>query len=144
MREILFRGKTKETGKWVEGWFCGQTCNSFFGKPVNSTQIIVKDDLGWAEVIPDTVGQYTGLCDSSGRKIFEGDIIRFPACQFPDGSEIPESCAVVVWGDGGWELEYHESSNWANEILEADTANGLEVIGNIFDNPELLEVTGNG
>ncbi len=75
-REILFRGKRKDNGEWVEGYY---TCMN--GNHHRIYTGYAETDCGnyypdWDEVIPETVGRYTGLTDMSGRRIFEGDIIK--------------------------------------------------------------------
>lgn len=127
MREILFRGKRKDNGEWIVD-------NSvlFF---TNSTKIYGALN-GWreSEVIPETVGQYTGLTDKNGKKIFEGDIV----------SEKPSMNNVEYVGY----IAYDEKTAlWRFMILNSDHYNGVvlgsystsyAVIGNIYDNPELL------
>lgn len=133
MREILFRGKRKDNGEWVYGFYC-PACFGFF--PC-SPAIISKElmDSGcWKpeEVIPETVGQYTGLTDKNGKKIFEGDIVKG---LFVFG----EISSVVIFKYGSFGIEWN-----IDEIKVLDPFLGLrniecEVIGNIHDNPELLK-----
>ena len=115
MREILFRGKRIETGEWVYG-------NPFVSDADARTYILYgsrRVTIDW-EVDPSTVGQYTGMMDKNGNRIFEGDIL----------SIWNESHDVVVFEDGAFDLE--------NTSIPIRFANKFEVIGNITDNPELL------
>ena len=118
MREILFRGKWKNSGEWVYG-------NLFNpDKADTPTQICIGTYIARTcyEIDPETVGQYTGLTDKNGRKIFEGDIMR-------------NAGNVVEFYGGGFCINGDSPlSYWT----------GTEVIGNIYDNPELLEVKQNG
>lgn len=131
MREILFRGKTKNDD-WVEGWFCGATCDDPDGDAYQSSQIIEKNSLFWVEVIPETVGQYTGLTDKNGTKIFEGDVMRFVS---PDLEEPSAIRYVVEYIEDGFALRVAGR----NLMEEFDGVPELyEIIGNIHDNPELV------
>ena len=123
MREILFRGKLRG-GRWAEGNL--EVKKDFFC-------IITPDDtpLGcYGQVDPDTVGQYTGLTDKNGTKIFEGDIIYGYL-----GNGLRKEAGVVVFDDGCWEVHNHVG-RWLADLYDV---NKPEVISNIHDNPELLE-----
>ena len=126
MREILFRGKSKEIGYWVEGnyCFCGVPLMGIMDIP--SIQTVSGDDFRYIAVSPETVGQFTGLTDKNGKKIFEWDIVKL--------------------GDIIWLIEYDVKC--AKFVMKTYTEIGVrsfdiilsercEVIGNKFDNPEL-------
>ena len=136
MREILFRGKKNNSGEWVYG-------NLFNpDKSDTPTQICMGTHIIRIcyEIDPETVGQYTGLTDKNGRKIFEGDIVVF-ADFFND--EIHRG--VVYWCDLAFWFDCTETEGDEGIYsLAYISANILEVIGNIYDNPELLEVKQNG
>ena len=131
-REILFRGKDTIYRKWIYGDLL--TCAS-------CTQIWQDSDSGKfpASVIPETVGQYTGLTDKGGKRIFEGDIIE---AHFDELFPNLAATLIVVWSDYGWfgrDMEGNVDSlerKWVSDFFE--------IIGNIHDNPELLEVNDNG
>ena len=135
MREILFRGKDEGTKKWVQGYYLeGATRHCIVYSLANYPRY---------DVIPETVGQYTGLTDKNGTKIFEGDIIKLCREDY-DWAEnkvyIEEEINVVKFNKGSFYLDFSYSSDGYNEIsclYDEITKNG-EVIGNIYDNPELI------
>ena len=134
MREIIFRGKRKDNGEWVEGYY-GEYYNG--KKNISCISIPSKEAVSGSlcyDIIPETVGQYTGLTDKNGTKIFEGDILSGHLDElFPED----ESRYPVVWHDYGWHIKCGNKS--LDTLEQWWVAKFLEVIGNIHDNPELLE-----
>lgn len=129
MREILFRGKRTDNGEWVYGDLIQNVDCLKIREQEKSIKKIAKS----YEVDPETVGQFTGLLDKNGKKIFEGDIVLG---LFLFDMSIN---AVVKFRDGAFGLEWHRG-----EIIEFNAFTSLcnityEIIGNIYDNPELLE-----
>lgn len=120
MREILFRGKEIYTNEWHEGFL-------YIG--ISGACEILETHEYFA-VIPETVGQYTGLVDKNGKKIFEGDIVRI----IERGATINAEVAFINKYAGGWVIRSKNDST-ASLCMRQD----IEVIGNIHDNPELLE-----
>lgn len=127
MREILFRGKTR-TGKWVEGDY--QSFPTLGGK---CNIIGVWGVFSEYDIIPETVGQYTGLTDKNGKKIFEGDILEFS-----------DRLVVVFWHThlGCWDSNFLKFTNKENSRDDMSPLNWdckSKVIGNIHDTPELMK-----
>lgn len=129
MRDIIFRGKAiGETQKWIYGDL--HTIES----PLVSIAIIPESikDIGFcAYVDPDTVSQFTGLCDDKGNKIFEGDIVKF-IIKFRYTNIEREQIGVVEFNEGGFN-PVRRAYDRGVTLLD------YEVIGNKWDNPELLE-----
>ena len=126
MREILFRGKRIDNGEWVEG---DSLIHSMFKK--GDVCVGVVEGMEIYSVITETIGQYTGLTDKNGNKIFEGDILKGMGGLHRVYFDISLACFEWAKINGNW----HESfSGFADEY---------EVIGNIHDNPELLKESGN-
>lgn len=133
MREILFRAKRIGDGKWIEGDLIKRV---HYDEVTYYIGFIEMTSLSKAQVIPETVSQFTGLYDKNGARIWENDIViiggnkSFPTMiEFLSGSW---QC-VRKYTDKGRENEYSYLHR-----LEYDNLNQYEVIGNRFDNPELL------
>ena len=127
MREILFRGKRTDCEAWVEG----DLIQAFRGNQLSSCSIMPNTPTAYCwKVDPKTVGQYTGLTDKNGKKIFEGDIVECVS-----GGEQ----AVISW------LKYFACfglsfDGWCCGFDDYDfLPNDFKVIGNIHDNPEILK-----
>lgn len=120
MREILFRGKRVDNGEWAEG-LLGSKRTIIAESPLGNIDEVV--------VIPESVGQYAGLIDNNGKRIFEGDIVR--------GNNFwheKQKIYQVAFDDGGFYLVNDSGTMWHHEHIE-----DIEVIGNIYDNPELMD-----
>lgn len=132
MREILFRGKRIDNGEWVYGDLRNYENNG-------SKAIFSHKALSRFVVVPETVGQYTGLTDKNGTKIFEGDILRF---SYTGNTNGVEGIASVVFESG----KFGVLCGWHKELvcLDGFANTKVEVIGNIHDNPELLGEEGAG
>ena len=143
MREILFRGKSTETNQWIYGgfhiWEKRQVCaldNDRLKDDEISYVITVNSFADWnmprtmqaVEVIADTVGQYTGLTDRNGRKIFEGDIVNILTEN--------EEFGIITYDDGGF---FVDASTFSVDFMNNINGSDIEVIDNIHDNPKALK-----
>lgn len=121
MKEILFRGKRIDNSEWTEGYLF---------KSWNRTFLLwgmTGDVPNMVEVKPETVGQYTGLTDKNGKKIFEGNIVKFSHLVF---NESRIGVISYEMNEAGFVLRHKGGYSWIaypNEFYE--------VIGNIYDNP---------
>lgn len=144
MREILFRGKRKDNGEWIEGYLLIGRPYSCDNDEVNivpptDPMFFPRCEIGMHyDVDPETVGQYTGLKDKNGKKVFEGDILsqtdrhcNNPLIRAVKYEMSCGSCCTQVFGFGA-SGQYH--------LDFINLTEPFEVIGNIHDNPELLEV----
>lgn len=119
MREILFRGKVKNTNEWQYG-----DLRHWTKKSVGIHHQELHTTL---RVIPETVGQFTGLTDKNGTKIWEGDIVK-------KGFEL----FVVKWNAEQCRFDLYTNKNNIQSGLNVFSQKYFEIIGNITDNPELL------
>ena len=131
MREILFRGKRLDNGEWVYGNLVRYANGDAEIWEIFNPDIYT-DCRDWV-IIPETVGQYTGLQDRDGIKIFEGDVLGKLGhwsfyVGFKDANFVMVPCNQVQRVNHEWHsLGQEKVSSWA-------------IIGNLYDNPELLEV----
>lgn len=126
-REILFRGKRVDNGEWIEGFYH----NVYTSQSHSSDRKVTHHHIYTQDfdviVDGDTVGQFTGLTDKNGKKIFEGDIVEY------EFDEIGKQKAIIYWNFAyaGFLL------NPLDNFQFTRTEDG-RVVGNIYDNPELL------
>lgn len=139
MREILFRGKRRDNGEWIEGYlskiffahkeYWAITRKEVVGRYAHATEY----DFVSYEVYPETIGQYTGIDDKNGKKVFEGDIVA-GAVHWLERMKN----GFVAFKDGSFGLIWYRG-----EVAQFNPFTSMcnveyEVIGNIHDNPELL------
>lgn len=134
IREVIFRGKRTYNGKWVEGSLVvtsqgGAYIISTVEDKRDATVLVNQCSLN---VDPETVGQYTGLTDKNGKRIFEGDIVRYDV----NYHDMVISYDVENWG--GWLYEDMDDNMQAYSIYEF-CLKDIAVVGNIHDNPEILK-----
>ena len=140
MREILFKAKRIDNGKWVVGYYCkwlkGERIITYSEKETDCIITWMSNGgMSRYEVDPETLCQFTGLCDRYGNKIWENDIVT---CQTRYGGDIGK----VVFHNGKFcvlrNSTYHYSRNGECEnYYNINTKNSVK--GNVFDNPELLQ-----
>lgn len=158
MRQIIFRGKRVDNGEWVEGFY-EQTYTYDTNKQLH--RILWNDEKTktafCADIIPETLGQFTGMTDKNGKRIFEGDIVEFLGSKYEvvfelgafglagvtDWDAIERQIPISIGCDNDlcaclndnyislWEISWNLETEY-NEL------NTVKIIGNRFDNPELL------
>ena len=139
MREILFKAKRIDNGEWIEGHYTECRGETFIGIDTSSMfEIFCPPVIRWFKVDSETICQFTGLCDKYGNKIWENDIVKTASdiyAQVKSGLYTTgfalEECNQGFYVDFSDETYLrHELGYWNNKV---------EVRGNIFDNPELLQ-----
>lgn len=121
----LYRGKRKDNGEWVVGdlvhsvYKIGDTCVGQYG-----------NEVGMHNVDPSTICQCTGLKDKNGKLIWENDVIR---CNY--------ETSIVKWEKSEWRIKWIDEAVWRRDLdyWVNESKREVNVVGNIFDNPELLE-----
>lgn len=138
MRDILFKGKRKDTGEWIEGsliisvnraWISSEKTDPQRLRSISNTNAIWRS----IEIFPATICQYTGLIDKNGNKIWENDIIQYEDITAPVRFGIYD-LRYGFYVDFSRETCLREElAYWKSKVI---------VVGNIFDNPELLSQEG--
>lgn len=142
MRKILFKGKRTDNGEWVCGYYVLRKRPYFKDKGADFEHVIcdnlVIDDSNDKQFVdtipitysvdPETIGQYTGLTDTNGNKIFEGDIVWY---------DYKEERGIIQWDNDTARFIITCSTF----TVDFDNVYGyeLEIVGNIYDNPEMME-----
>ena len=148
MRDIIFRGKRIDNGEWITGGIFQQKADGVEDEVVyiidNSS-----NDVDWAHrVIPETVGQFTGVADKNGKRVFEGDIFQYEPhfktekawigiVKYRNTHDYYRACNdcgfVIEWQDESIMTTREDLLYWCGDGKSAS------VIGNVYDDPELLE-----
>lgn len=155
-RKILFKAKRTDNGEWAEGYYC-KTRIGNDAKPSDVIFVPFKvsrnEEWGWMKVDPDTICQYTGLTDKNGRKIWENDIVCVTHEKYQERDEMevqpffPEPKSYkrnyhVEFVNSGCCYGCRVRNKSIHFMLNRNVIfnHKVEAIGNVFDNPELLEV----
>lgn len=132
MREIKFRGKRVDNGEWVVGGFTLDAA----GEPRITTVTDDKEGLVFNKVIPETVGQFTGKQDRNSSDVFDGDIVKPQTTKLYTPTK--EEIGAVYWDDkeAGFMIHWLDDDS---RLGISEFFRGVEIIGNRFENPELLK-----
>lgn len=125
-REIKFRGKRIDNDEWVYGYLHFEfNCTDEYVPFISWKDSSYLEDIGEEEINIKTIGQYTGLHDKNGKEIYKGDIAKYE-----------NMTGKIMFFNGSFIMsDFEETEEWELGVINAET----EVIGNIYDNPELLK-----
>ena len=143
MRNFLFRGEKTTDGGWVCGGLVWDGDDAYIvrisDKGIPPGHIVPVVEMEAWQVKPETVGQFTGFCDRQGIQIYEWDIVD--VCYHGNDTDVP--CTGYVYWDNDWLISFGESLEECERFDDVeyltDFDNSFKVIGNIHDNPELME-----
>lgn len=130
MREILFKAKRTDNGEWVEGFVVRKHGLYFIYDIVNSESC--RQNI--YEIDPETLCEFTGRCDKNKKRIWENDILM---AHLDESYPEDVTYETVEWGVAGWVT--HEANSVDRQYLDEFDTEHFEVVGNIFDNKELLQ-----
>lgn len=140
-REILFKAKRIDNGEWVEGYYVYCRKRHYILPVLNKAIGFDEREDEWVEVAPDTLCQYTGLTDKNGKKIWENDIVNCWTCiDIGDFANYRVEIGYVEMNYGSFGLHRIQDDTYYRPFKDYFEGYNLHIIGNIFDNPELLEV----
>lgn len=136
-REIEFRGYNPKNGKWLYGYYLVNRGKHYIVPDGIQPPSATPEDF---EAEPESIGQYTGMQDRNGKRIYEGDIVKTPLLDPIFGdilSDVFDNVAIAFY-NGSFVVAYYEGRH---KIYLQDLYDKIEVIGNVHDNPELAKTT---
>ena len=138
MREILFKAKRDGSGEWVEGCYAECKGKTFIGIGtsigIDALKGFCVPVIKWFEVDPETLCQFTGLYDKNGKRIWENDIV-FVTDENDCSGQISTGIGNVIFIEGMWYIDGRPQEG----LYDINKVFQIEVIGNAFDNQELLQ-----
>lgn len=137
MREILFRGKRLDTDEWVYGVPLFEEIRCYMIEDLFICDEYQCTEAVYSIVDLETIGQYTGLTDKNGNKIFEGDLCL---CNRNINDRFDKTVFAIKYDEL---IGFYGENEWGGNTISADEFGMCEIFGNVFDNPELLEVNKN-
>ncbi len=137
MREILFRGKYVDDDKWIYGHYVHQYGADMIYLPDGTDR---EYGFDYYHIDPETIGQYTGLTDKNGKKIFEGDIVKYKNTDGAVYKGVKLTVAgKVVYNEKVTGFAIYGKDELGAKHCDYSPIKQIEIIGNIHDNPELLK-----
>lgn len=134
-RKILFRGYSTESGQWVYGFYREYIIYQSCGKCIDHINYFIDLTKGGSEFVkPETVGQFTGLYDKNGKEIYEGDIVSNGAQNYSISFSLRYGW-MLTKGD----FSYSVGNETLDSSIDKCVIEGVAIVGNVYDNPELLD-----